>query len=387
VSSFYPSSAYAYGMNELGDAVGQFSEYDFDNHRSVFHAIAWIGGTVIELPQGGWRVVVPYDINDRGDIVGVAQNAITNGLHAVLVRNGSMIDLNTVISDPGWSLAEAMFINNDGQIAGWGHPNGKLHAFLLEDSTIIDLGTLGGDSSKPTALNERGEVIGTAQGAEGQMRAFLCRNGEMEDLQFFVGSGDVIDLNESGEVIGAAHVSGGRSFRLWKHGRTISLDPLIQTAPGEKILELHGINNAGQIVAVGYRLKNGVAEGHTFLLDLYGCADYDGNGNRDNDGDGLCETGRPRASTPTATASSISSCTTSTGTARSIRPNGPIRITRTCTSRSTGWPSMPRVRARSGAWSRPSTILPSRTPTRSPESACTSWSTRRPLRTMTWCRP
>jgi probable HAF family extracellular repeat protein len=50
--------------------------------------------------------------------------------------------------------------------------------------TISDLGTLGGKTSLATGVNNRGEVIGSADlpGNTGSFHAFIYKLGKMEDL-------------------------------------------------------------------------------------------------------------------------------------------------------------------------------------------------------------
>jgi probable HAF family extracellular repeat protein len=47
---------------------------------------------------------------------------------------------------------------------------------------MIDLGTLGGDSSMASFLNDAGHVTGSADLPDGRHDAFLWANGQMDDL-------------------------------------------------------------------------------------------------------------------------------------------------------------------------------------------------------------
>ena len=48
-----------------------------------------------------------------------------------------------------------------------------MHAFLWQNGKMTDLGTLGGRSSNPRAINERGQVVGESFTASGTVHAFL----------------------------------------------------------------------------------------------------------------------------------------------------------------------------------------------------------------------
>ena len=82
-----------------------------------------------------------------------------------------MTDLGTL---GGVSTAED--INERGQVVGRSTlaKRGEFHAFLWEDGTMTDLGTLSGLSSQAYGINDRGQVVGFSQPAVGQqIRATL----------------------------------------------------------------------------------------------------------------------------------------------------------------------------------------------------------------------
>jgi probable HAF family extracellular repeat protein len=87
-----------------------------------------------DLGTLGGNFSFAYDINDHGQVVGYATT--TSGTnHAFLYSNGTIIDLNSLLSPTsGWELQLATGINDSGQIAGYGSINGQTHAFLLDTS-------------------------------------------------------------------------------------------------------------------------------------------------------------------------------------------------------------------------------------------------------------
>src|SRR2546421_1318741 len=77
---------------------------------------------------------------------------------------------------------------------------------------IVDLGTLGGDVTWPSALNNLGEVVGSSTTAAGTAHAFLWRNGMLTDISpptQTVGSARII--NDAGWIAGA---TGGDNSQL-----------------------------------------------------------------------------------------------------------------------------------------------------------------------------
>jgi probable HAF family extracellular repeat protein len=82
---------------------------------------------------------------------------------------------------------------------------------------LLDLGTLGGDSSFATAMNDRGAVVGRAQTADGTYHGFLWRRGKMTDL----GPLSPSDVNNRGQVVGTRDDVSG-AYR-WSRG---TLKPL-----------------------------------------------------------------------------------------------------------------------------------------------------------------
>ena len=63
-----------------------------------------------------------------------------------------------------------------------------MHGFVWQDGKMTDLGTLGGRSSRPRAINERGQVVGESVTASGETHPFLWQNGKMTDLGTLGGS-------------------------------------------------------------------------------------------------------------------------------------------------------------------------------------------------------
>lgn len=115
------------------------------------------------------------------------------------------------------------------------------------DWEIVDLGTLGGDESYATAINERGWVVGYSGAADGRFHAFLWRNGVMEDLGTAGFDSVAQDINDKGQVAGFRELATGiRAGFIWENGSLTTLG----TMGGTQTI-FYSINNRGDVVGDG----------------------------------------------------------------------------------------------------------------------------------------
>jgi probable HAF family extracellular repeat protein len=138
----------ARGINDFGKVVGETMTLAGNQE-----AFLWSDGSSENLGSlAPSRSSEAFGINNQGDIVGTAEavcgftyrtNPITGVVtivtnyqnHAFIYSNGSMIDLNNMIStNSGWELYYAFAINNSDQIVGWGSMDGgeHIHSFILQ---------------------------------------------------------------------------------------------------------------------------------------------------------------------------------------------------------------------------------------------------------------
>ena len=107
---------------------------------------------------------------------------------------------------------------------------------------LIDLGTLGGSYSVAIDLNAHGQVVGTSGLAAGGSHAFLWENGTLTDLGTLGGDSLAVAVNEGGQVIGRSMTGSGEHAFLWEDGQMTSLGVL---EPEDRYSRALAVNDAG----------------------------------------------------------------------------------------------------------------------------------------------
>jgi probable HAF family extracellular repeat protein len=147
-------------------------------------------------------------MNNQGEVVG--QSSAPDGTHAVLWKNGTIIDLGVGNT--------AFAINNSGQIL-LGTPNGT---FLWTDGQLSSVGC------NAYKINERGDAVGRGLGSASD-RACFWRDGVAIDLGGLgpkpngVIQSAAFGVNNRREVVGFSSSQDGDRAFLWKEGQMISL--------------------------------------------------------------------------------------------------------------------------------------------------------------------
>jgi probable HAF family extracellular repeat protein len=138
---------------------------------------------------------------------------------------------------------------------------------------ILDLGTLpGGNSSDATGINDRGQVVGVSQTASGEYHAFLWQEGTMTDLGTLPGAAlpesAAYGINARGQVVGDGYFASSTLHAfLWQEGTMTDLGTL--PPPAFRFSSARGINDRGQVVGGGY-----TASGfHAFLWEIPSAAE------------------------------------------------------------------------------------------------------------------
>jgi len=127
---------------------------------------------------------------------------------------------------------------------------------------IIDLGTLGGATSTALGVNDKGQVVGSADTPQGLRHAYLWENGVMTDLGtlgFPTAQSDAWDINNQGVVVGIVGSGDPNRLFIWENG--------VQTeiGPPQVLKSASGINDAKQVV--GIYIVPPIGDQHAFLWE------------------------------------------------------------------------------------------------------------------------
>jgi probable HAF family extracellular repeat protein len=131
-------SGIANWINDAGEVVGGA----WTTGNQAVHAVLWKNGTPQDLGVlPGFKHSIAFAINAKSQVVGCLTNNLAKGCicefsicaHAFVWENGTMFDLNNLIPrGSGVKLMLPLNINDLGEIATWGTPDGfYTHAILL----------------------------------------------------------------------------------------------------------------------------------------------------------------------------------------------------------------------------------------------------------------
>ena len=286
------SSSYARGINDSGQVVGYSLLSDGAQHAFLYDSTKGMkdlndlipadsGGTIYDAtainsdgkiaatdfkPFGTDPAVCQFENYSGGWVYAAVLTPATTATYEVQ-------DLGTVGGD--WS--EATGINDSGKVVGYSMTSGCFQDAFLYDASATpkmqDLGTLGGPYSEATGINDPGQVVGYSSRdyqscSHDCWRAFLYderATPKMQELGTLGGSSRALDINKYGQAVGYSYVSGAgdRAF-LKESGKPMKdLNDLIPPASGWTIYEATAINSNGKIAATGD--KAGVGR-HALLL-------------------------------------------------------------------------------------------------------------------------
>jgi probable HAF family extracellular repeat protein len=251
--------------------------------------------TIIDLGALGASGSVALALNNRGDVAGYsrarAPGDTTEAYHGFLYQNGAMYDLG---APAGSAFAQVSAMNENGTLVAigdfgmsylwkggaWSPMNfhgtprainrldevvgnfqvgAAQRAFLYSEGVAVELGTLGGTSSRANAINDRGIIVGNASlSGDATTHAFVFENDRMRDIGTLGGTYSTAnDINSSGVVVGGSHDVANRMTAFIYD--SAGMRPLLNI-PGTH--SATAINDRGAVVGLidegGFLYDNGI---------------------------------------------------------------------------------------------------------------------------------
>jgi probable HAF family extracellular repeat protein len=258
------------GINDRGEAVGmaETSVPDPDGEDVcafgtglTCRPFLWRDGHMSALPTVGGNNGQAAAINNRGEVVGFAETAVSDSSCPasfpskidlpVLWEDGKAQALPTVGGDPDGIVQG---INNRGQAVGYsGTCTTALHAVLWENGAAFPLPDLGIERSNIAfAINNLGQIVGQVRSPDGTTRvAALWRNGAITNLGILPGDFGAFasGINNRGQVVGSTNDSNhnwSRAF-IWQDGVMTDLNTLFPADSNLFAIAASNINDRGQI--------------------------------------------------------------------------------------------------------------------------------------------
>jgi probable HAF family extracellular repeat protein len=230
----------AHSVNAAGNAtgVGYGGAHGPDGDAFFFDAAT---GQTTFLAFSAKEQSYAQGINDRNVIVANVFPYGEHSIRAVRWENGVTTELGTLGGNT-WAYG----INASNQVVGEssGPDGGHSRAFLPDGQRMIDLGSLDGTCSTARAINRAGEAVGSACIGRVLHAVVFHRNGAIEDLT-------PGDYAEAGAISDSGYIAGYVADNGFVRAPDGSMRD-VGSLPGGLGSRLHGVNDAGVAVGIGY---------------------------------------------------------------------------------------------------------------------------------------
>jgi probable HAF family extracellular repeat protein len=205
----------ASAINNRGQVVGiaETGEIDPTCQTPVIKPAVWEKGRVRALPTAPLLNGIvgggpgPAGNNDRGQVVGITNTCDFSAVRPLIWEKKKIIDMGNIGPGPA-----PVSINNKAQVGGTylDPATGGNRAFFWQDGVVTDLGTLPGDvTAEGGAINDRGQIVGQSCSTT-SCRIFIWQNGIMTDVNALIPANAslypfmALGINSVGEIVGVA---------------------------------------------------------------------------------------------------------------------------------------------------------------------------------------
>ncbi len=238
-STYPPVTALAYGGFASSSSQPPKDQSPAKPDPPPAEAPADLEVTRVDLGTLGGDLSLASDINEAGRVVGASTDGLGKSQPFLWSKAEGMSHLPCPSGD-----CQAIDINNSGQVLVLASDQtGVTAASYLwsPESTLVNIGSLGGKSTHALEVNDRRQVIGTSETSFGIESAFFW---SPETGMLDLGGSKAVALNEQGQVVG------------WAASYAFFWDPA--TGAFHRIGELNAkaqpfdLNNRGEVVGYAH---------------------------------------------------------------------------------------------------------------------------------------
>jgi len=194
------------GINDRGQVVGGYVEPDAPvdpaTGEAPVHGFIWNKGRIRTFDVRGSISTAPYEINNRGQIVGNFADA--RGVqHGFLLSKGRLTTIGhpDATDDPTLTGTRVVGINDRGQLVGsYGNDRGTIRAWAWKHGRFTTIHPRFGLQSEASQINDRGRIVGRY--VDPRLRSFLLERGRYTRIDVPRRCDTaVLSINDRGQIL------------------------------------------------------------------------------------------------------------------------------------------------------------------------------------------
>jgi hypothetical protein len=198
------------GLNDRGQVVGGWVGRDatvnpMTGELNPIHGFRWDRGRIRTFDVPGSTNTAPYEINNRGQVVGNYTDA-DQAQHGFVLHRGRVrtIDHPRATDTPDFTGTRVVGINDRGQLVGsYGDDRGVLRAWVWKHGRFTTIHPGFGLQSEASQIDNRGRIVGRY--IDPDLRSFLLERGRYARIDVPNRCDtSAIGLNDRGQILIAA---------------------------------------------------------------------------------------------------------------------------------------------------------------------------------------